>query len=159
MTHRALHCYAKRSSWRTDTTHLHISLRLAPWTKDYFLAASHAGIVLQGLPRLKAKDVADVKSLSRTSLSLLTMCVTLQSPLISPLQMARSALHAQITQHCHTWHTLRKGHQSALWYVQIWIIIISDNDIKLTNEMEGSSKGSGWGKRRGRVTTVYVTAV
>lgn len=70
----------KKGARRRNTTHLHISWRLAPRTKDYFLAASHAGIALQGLPRLKAKDVADVKSGSRSSLSLLTMCVTLQSP-------------------------------------------------------------------------------
>ncbi len=48
---------------RRHTTHFHISLRLSSQTKDYFLAASHAGIALQGLPRLKAKDVDDVRSL------------------------------------------------------------------------------------------------
>lgn len=73
-TLKALHCYAKKVSWRTNATHFHISLRLSSQTKDYFLAASHAGIALQGLPRLKAKYVADVSSLSRASL-LLLKCV------------------------------------------------------------------------------------
>lgn len=76
--------------------------------------------------------------------------------------MGRSMLHAEIMQHwtCRTQHTLRKGHQSDLWCAQIWIIITSDNDIKLTNEIEGSDKGRREGvEGTGTVSTVYVKGV
>lgn len=117
VTHTALHCHAERNLWRRNTTHLHVSLRLTPWTKDFFLAASHAGKVLQGLPRLKAEDVADVKSLSCTSLLLLTMCVTLQSPLIPLLHMGGSVLCAESRQHwtcCTLWEKVTSAIGDAL---------------------------------------------
>ena len=54
------------------------------WT--LFSCCQSCGMVLQGLPRLKGKDVADVRSLSLTSLLLLTMRITLQSPFIFPIR-------------------------------------------------------------------------
>ncbi len=137
---------------RRHATHFHISLRLSSWTRDYFLAASHAGIALQGLSRLKAKDVGDVRNLSGAPPLLLTMCITLQSPLISASQMGRLAPHAEIMRHwiCHTMHTLRKGHRCSVC-ARIWIFIISDNDMKLSNEWDGRGRVGGGG------TTVYAT--
>lgn len=54
---------------------------------------------------------------------------------------------------CHTLHSLRKGHWSSQWCAQIWIFIISDNDIKLSNEMD--RRGGGGGVRWGGVASDY----
>lgn len=75
-----------------------------PKPKDYFLAASQAGIALQGLPRLKAKDGTNVRNLSRTSLLLMTMRITLRSPLISALQISVACRNHAALNLSHTAH-------------------------------------------------------
>lgn len=50
-----------RGGKKISNSHFLISLRLSFQTKDYFLAASHAGIALQGLPRLKGNKICRYK--------------------------------------------------------------------------------------------------
>lgn len=141
----------KKVSWRTNATHFHISLRLSSQTKDYFLAASHAGIALQGLPRLKAKYVADVSSHFFVALE---MCITLQSPLFHYYKWADQQQHTEIAQP----YICQKKVNGADCDVHR-----SDNDIKLNNEFYGRKRQQRWGKggfgEGGRLTTVYVTVV
>lgn len=104
----------KQKPANRKNTDFHISLRLSFQTKDYFLAASHAGIALQGLPRLKGKDVADVRRLSLASLSLADNVYNLAISFIISLfflQMGRTTRHKKKTQQhwiCHTSNSLRK---------------------------------------------------
>ena len=124
-----------------------------PDTKDYFLAASHAGIALQGLPRLKEKDVADVRRLPSHFFFVPADNAHNLAISFNFMYYKWELQHAEKSCGIECVTLWEKGHRSTRWCAQTWIFIISDNDMKLSSEMDGRGRGGG------RVTAVDVTAV
>lgn len=117
-----------KRAMRGKTTHFCLSLRLSCQTKDYFLVATHWRMVLQGLPRLKAKDDVAFSRCSFAFDRMSNLAVSFKFTITNGAVQHRGMMQYWIS---HKAHFVKRS----LWCAWISTFIIWVSGIELSNEM------------------------